>query len=476
MEPTRHPDEEPVQQPDTGAAETGEIEFDEELVEDIAELVDAGERTMVLNIVADLHEADVAQILTHIPFRDAERLFSWLPAEAAGAVLAELDDDFRAELLEDLAHERIAEVLDELDTDDAADILADLPDEVAQSVLPSLEDAEDVGELLGYEEDTAGGIMAREYVTVRPEWTVARATEEVRREAEEVEDVYVVFVVDADDRLLGLVSLKKLLLSRGNTLISSITDDDIVTVTADTDQEEVARLMERYDLVSLPVVDAEGRLIGRVTIDDVVDVIREEAEEDIQRMSGVAGGEVPTDSILRVSGGRLPWLLLGLLGSGVAAFVIGHFQSALQSATVLASFIPIVMATAGNAGIQSATIAVRGLASGDIWASDWLRRVSKEMVVAVINGVIAALLLGAAVWLFGTLLPGTLHDVGHLVLTAGLSLVAVIVLATTIGATVPVVLDRLGIDPALATGPFITASNDVLGILVFFLLAQALYL
>ena len=475
MEPTRKPDEETVPTRSVAVPEPEAIEFDEELVDDIGELVEAGEQTMVLNIIADLHEADVAQILTHIPFRDAERLFSWLAAETAGAVLAELDDDFRAELLEDLAHERIAEVLDELETDDAADILADLPDAVAQSVLPALEDAEDVGELLGYDEDTAGGIMAREYVTVRPDWTVARATEEVRREAEDIEDIYVVFVTDAEDRLIGLVSLKKLLLSRGNTLISTITDEDIVSVTPDADQEEVARLMERYDLVSLPVVDHLGRLVGRVTIDDVVDVIREEAEEDIQRMSGVAGGEVPTDSVWRVSGGRLPWLLMGLVGSGVAAFVIGHFQGLLQSATILASFIPIVMATAGNAGIQSATIAVRGIASGEIWASDWLGRVGKEMLVALVNGLAASLLLGLAVVAISVVMPGVLVHPARLVWTAGLSLIAVIVLATTLGASVPVILDRMGIDPALATGPFIMASNDVIGILVFFLLAQALY-
>jgi len=452
------------------------LDLDSELVEDIDALVDSGQRMMVMNIVADLHPADVAQILTHLPRKEAKTLFSWLSSEAAGSVLAELDDDYRAELLEEVPHGRIAQVLDELETDDAADILADLPEDVARQVLPSLEDAHDVGTLLAYDEETAGGIMATEYVAVRPEWTVAEATEEVRRNAETVEEVYVVFVVDGENRLMGFVPLKRLLLARASARIESILDTDIVSVHTDTDQEDVARIMERYDLVSMPVVDAENRLVGRVTIDDIVDVIREEAEEDIQFMSGVVAGEEPTDSVFRVSRGRLPWLLVGLTGAGVAATVILQFESALKASTVLAGFIPIVMATAGNAGIQSSAIAVQGLASGAIWATDMRRRLFKEIAVALLNGVAVAVLLGLAIVAIGSAWPAVFPDATHLALTACTALFIVVVLATAIGASVPILLERIGVDPALATGPFITMSNDILGIVVFFLLAQWLYL
>ena len=454
----------------------GTFDLDSELVEDIEALIEGGERGMVLNIVADLHAADLALLLSHLPFDDAQRLFKWLPVEQAGEVLAELDDDFRAELLEEEPTDRLSAMIDELDSDDAADVLADLPEEVAQEVLPTLEDAEDVQELLGYEEDTAGGIMAREYVAVPTSWTVAEAIEEVRRHADAVDDLYGVFVVDDAGRLEGVVSLKQLLVSPSEARIAEVMDPDVEAVTAGVDQEEVARLMERYDLVSLPVVDDAGRLIGRITIDDVVDVIREEAEEDIQRMSGVAGGEEPTDSVLRVVRGRLPWILAGMVGSGVAAFIIGYFSGALQAVPVLASFIPIVMATAGNAGVQSSAIAVQGLASGDIWSSDIYRRLGRELLVGLMNGLAAAVVMGLIILLVGTFVPDRIERPFMLVVTAGTALIIVIVMATIIGATIPLVLDRLGVDPAIATGPFITGSNDILGTLVFFWLATLLYL
>ncbi len=468
---------EPATAPEQETGRTGLVlDPDTELVGDIGALVTSDQRQMVLNIVADLHPADIAQLLTHLSKREAKQLFSWLTSEVAGSVLAELDDDFRAELLEEVPHDRIARVLDELETDDAADILADLPDHVADKVLPELEDAHQVGTLLSYREDTAGGIMGLEYVAVRPEWNVARATEEVRSNAEAVENVYVVFVVDEGHHLVGFVSLKRLLLARANVLISSIMKPDVVSAHTDTDQEDVARIMERYDLVSLPVVDAENRLVGRVTIDDVVDVIREEAEEDIQRMSGVAGGEEPTDSAFRITRGRLPWLLLGVTGAGLAAAVIIHFQSALAAATVLAAFIPIVAATAGNAGIQSSAVAVQGLASGEIWATDFGRRMWKEVAVALMNGAFVSLLLGLAVVGLGILAPDQFPDSLRLAFTVSISLIIVVVLATTIGASVPILLDKMGIDPAIATGPFITTSNDILGMIVFFLLAEVIYL
>jgi len=455
----------------------GVLDMDSELVSDISTLIESGQRGMVMNILADLHPADLASIVSHINQDLAEQVLHWLSVETAAEVLAELDDDYRAELADAIPNERLTAMIDELDTDDAADILADLPHELAHQIIPELEDAEDVKELLAYEEESAGGLMATEFVSVLRDHTVAQATEVVRTHAETIREIFVLFVVDGLDRLVGIVTMKKLLLSQADALISEIMKEDIISVPTEMDQEDVARLMERYDLVTLPVVDPDGCLVGRITIDDIVDVIRDEAEEDIQRMSGVAGGEEATDSVWRITRGRLPWLLAGLAGASLAALVIISFEESLAAASILAGFIPIVMATAGNAGIQSSAIAVQGLASGDIWASDIKKRLGKELSVAMLNGLAASIVLGLAILVFGGIFSEQLGgNPVQLAYTASLALLIVIVIATTIGAMTPLLLDKMNIDPAIATGPFITTSNDILGILVFFLLADWLYL
>lgn len=450
----------------------GLLEVDATVVEDISALLEAGQRGMVMNLIADLYPADLALLLSRLPFEKARQVFRWLPVDQAGDTLAELDDAFRAALLEGESTPRITRLLDELDTDDAADVLADLPEEMALRVLPALENTEDLTELLDYGEETAGGIMAREYVAVPAHWTLEEVTAEVRRNADVVDEIYTVFVVDEEGELEGVVSLKELLLAPAEWPVRNVMDTDFISVTTDLDQEEVGFIMQRYDLVSLPVIDEDGHLMGRITIDDVVDVIREEAEEDIQLMSGVTGGEEPTDTVLRISRGRLPWLFVGLVGAGLSGVVIGSFESALEQAVVLAAFIPIVMAMAGNAGIQSAAIAVQGLASGEVWTTDVARRLGKELAVGLINGAVLALALGLAV----AMLPFDDANVIRLAMTAGLSLLVVIILATCIGTTVPLLLHRFGIDPAIATGPFITTSNDIIGLAIFFLTATLLYL
>ncbi len=452
------------------------IEVEASFIEDLISLVDSSERSMVLNIVADLHPADLGEVLEHVPRDRAQTVFRWLPVDQAGDVLAELDDDFRAAMLEETPQVRLTALIDELDSDDAADVLADLPDEVVEQILPTLEDAEDVKELLSYDEDSAGGIMATEYVAVPDTLTVFEATEEVRRNAESETEIFAVFVVDENDQLLGNISLKRLLLSPSTAPVSVIMDTDVVSVRTDLDQEEVARVMERYDLISLPVVDKNNVLAGMITIDDVVDVIREEAEEDIQRMSGVARGEEPTDPILKIMMGRLPWLLAGLVGASLAAAIIWGFHDTLQRAAVLAGFIPIIMATAGNAGIQSSAITVQQLASGDVWASSLTRRIAKELKVGLLNGVIASVVLGVGIVLVAPLVLSDIADPGILAGTSMIALLIVIVQATTFGTLIPLLLNRFGIDPALATGPFITTSNDIIGMLIFFTLAELLYL
>ncbi len=453
-----------------GPPHSGLLEVDESVVDDIAALLAEGQRGMVLNLVADLYPADVALLLRRLPEEEAHRLFRWLPPELASDTLAEMEDPVRAALLEGLGPALLIDLIDALDTDDAADVLADLPEERALQVLPDLADTEDLTELLEYGEETAGGIMAREYVAIPPDWTLREATEEVRRSAAEVDELYTAYVVDDGGTLLGTISLKQLLLSAGSVKVRDIMDPDFISVAPRVDQEEVARVVQRYDLVSVPVVDEAGRMMGRITIDDIVDVIRDEAEEDMQLMSGLTGQEETIDTAIQVSRGRLPWLIIGLVGSGLSGTVIGAFEATLQQAVVLATFIPIVTAMGGNAAVQSAAIAVQGLGSGELWLSDAFRRIGKEMLVALLNGVVVAGLLCGTVAVLG------LGDVTALVSTLGLTMLAVSLVATTNGALIPFVLTWLGVDPASAMGPFVTTLNDILGLAIYFLIATGLYL
>ncbi len=448
------------------------IAVDEELVDRVELLIEDEQKETVLRLVADLHPADVARLLQHLPAESSETLFQWLPSEQSSAVLPELESAQRADFLEDVPAGELVELLDRMDTDDAADVLADVNEDVVDEVVRRLEDADEVGALLGYAEDTAGGLMETDFVAVRSYATVAEATEEVRRMAEDVDDPYVVYVVDDEGRLSGLVPLKRLLLARANAVIGDIADSEFERVHPNLDQEEVAHIMDRYDLIVVPVVDEVGHLLGRITIDDIVDVIREEAEEDLQRISGITGDEEFSASVFSISRGRILWLLLGLCGAYTSGLVLVGFENALQVAPVLVLFVPVVMSMAGNAGIQSSAIAVQGLASGTLWGSNILRRLGKELAVALINGVILAIALGVIVVLTGIAGDDTLR----LATTAGIALLIVIVLATLIGATIPLVLVRLRVDPALAMGPFIMVSNDILGLVVFFVVATLLYL
>ncbi len=453
-----------------GASPVGLLEVDESIVDDIAALLEEGQRGMVLNLIADLYPADVALLLRRLPIEEAKQLFRWLPPEVASETLTEMEATVRGTLLEDLSPPVLTDLINALDTDDAADVLAELPDEVALQVLPELEDSEDLTELLEYGPETAGGIMAREYVAIPPDWTLAEATEEVRRNADDVDEVYTAYVVDEDDTLLGVLSLKQLLLSPASVLVRDIMETEFITVSPDVDQEQVGHVVQRYDLVSVPVVDDAGHMMGRITIDDVVDVIRHEAEEDIQLMSGLTGEEETADTAFHISRGRLPWLLIGLFGSGLSASVIGTFEGTLEQAVVLATFIPIVTAMGGNAAVQSAAIAVQGLGSGELWLSDAFQRIGKEMLVALLNGFIIAGLICAAVAILG------MGDVGLLVLTLGITMLCVILVATTNGALIPFLLTWLGVDPASAMGPFVTTLNDILGLAIYFLIATSLYL
>jgi magnesium transporter len=437
-------------------------------------LIGAEKRTEVLETVSDWHPGDIVDLLIRLPFRLAQRVFDWLPVPTAGRSLAEMKPAFLATLLGDIPLPRIVALVDVLETDDATDVVAHLPPELARRVLRGLEDEIEVKELLNYEADTAGGIMSARYIAVPVDATVAQATEQVRAHADLLEEIFAVFVTDEHGHLAGAVNLKTLLLSSANAKVADIMNTEVMSVQADVDQEHAAQLMERYDLVALPVVDAESALVGCITIDDAVDVLREEAEEDISRISGAPSQEVPNQPVFLMAAGRLPWLLAGLMGAALSGMVVGSFEDALQQAVILASLIPVVMAMAGNAGIQSAAVAVQGLASGRTWSVGVGRRLLRELLVALLNGIAVALLLAGLILIVSAVI--TMRAPLHLALTAAVSLVIVIFLAGTIGAVTPIVLNRLGIDPALATGPVITTSNDVLGVLVFFSVATLLYI
>lgn len=444
---------------------------DEEFVDQIADLMrtDRGEEALAL--LHHAHHTDVERVLRHLPDEAASTLFDLLPNKQAGPALTEMETAQRQDLLEEWNAEEIAAALEEVNTDDAADVLADLSAEMLGLVLPQLEDATEIESLLTYAQDTAGGLMQVDLIVVPQSATVGEATEELRRQAEEVDPVFAVYVVDDNQRLIGIVDLKKLLLARSSHPITDIMETDIRSVEPNLDQEEVALVMERYDLVVLPVVSSTGELLGRITIDDIVDVIREEAEEDFQRASGLAGDEELSAGVFSVSRGRLPWLFVGLFGSAMSGLVIGTFEASLEAAVVLAMFIPIVTAMGGNAAVQSGAITVQGLATGEIWASDVPRRLFKEVIVASINGLALASVL--TFFVVATGLGGEM--MGRLAVTVCVTLFTVVVLATTNGAMTPLILNRLGIDPSLAMGPFVTTLNDIIGLTVYFLFASFLF-
>jgi magnesium transporter len=443
---------------------------DPELLADIRVLVEAESAAALLNILTDLRSADIADILNQMPEEQAKYLFELLPPDQASDVLMDLHDHVREELIERLSPERLSEIVVELDSDDAVDIVAELDDDVAERVLDTLEPDEsaELRELLAFDDDSAGGLMATEFPEVLLSGTVEDAIEAVRHTAEDTPDIYEVYVIDEDGKLRGTVDLKNLLLVKGDTPISEIIDTDVISVRTDVDQEDVANVMRKYDLITLPVVDRENRPVGIITFDDIADVIHEEAQEDISRMSGIMDDADTTSTVKEMFRGRMPWLLVGFFGEIIAAFVLSTFEEELGKVLAAAFFIPIIMAMGGNAGIQASSVVVRGLATGEIHMSSTLKRLTREFITSLLMGVA----LGALLYAIVVMWAGD----GRFALTVALSLLIVITNATIVGATVPLLLDRMNIDPALAIGPFITTSNDSLGLLIYLVLLTMIYI
>ncbi|RLB27796.1 MAG: magnesium transporter [Deltaproteobacteria bacterium] len=431
------------------------------LLDNIRNMIQEQAYSDMERLIEELHPADLADLVEHLESDEMLAVFKLLAPERAGEVLKEISSPIQEKISNELDDKTITQILNELNSDDATDIVSCLPRERAQKIIGLVQPdvSEELQKLLGYETDTAGGIMALEFVSVNANSTIQEAIENIREKREEVENLYYVWVVDDYGKLVGVVSLKDLVIEPQDKKINDIMNPDVISVDVDADQEEVARIAKQYDLTHIPVVTTQHKLIGRITNDDIIDVIEEEANEDISLMAGVLDQEIAEESALKISRARLPWLLLGLFGGLISAMVINHFHGSLEKMLALSFFIPVIMAMGGSTGTQAATVVIRGLATGDISIVHTGKRLLTELWVALINGILCGIVLGIVVafWLSDP----------QLGLGVGVSLITVIIFSGSFGAFVPFLLRKFNIDPALAAGPFITTSNDILGLLIY---------
>jgi len=441
--------------------------LNEETLAQIKDLLAEDQRGKLRDFLAQLYPVDIADLFTQLELEEALLIMSCVDAQARAQIVKELQGEILLNFLDGYTVSEIATLfIEEMDSDDAADILNLLPKHQSKEVIASIKDRDFAGKvitLLRYPEDSAGGLMASEMITVETNWTLAQCVDEIRKQAMEVNKVFTVYAVDENKVLKGLVSLKKIILAPSNQLVSEIMEQDYLAISVYAEGEEVAQLMRKYDLITLPVIDALGRLVGRITIDDVVDFIQEEADKDYQMLSGISSQVSNQDSVWRLSKARLPWLIIGLFGGLASAWVIGGFEESINKNVQLAMFMPLIMAMGGNAGVQSSAIVVQGLANKSMASSDLLKRVLKELSVSLLNGTLTSLIVIAL---------GLMISNYAITAVVALSLILVIVLASFIGTVIPLILDKLDIDPALATGPFITTTNDLLGLFLYFLIGN----
>ena len=444
------------------------FQLSEELLKKIADLILAKKNTPLKKIVKDIHFADMAEIINELNEDQGIYLIKLFDSEKTSEILTELNEDVREKILKALSVKEIADAFEELDSDDAADILGELSEKRKEEVISEISDnnlADDLKELLSYKEDSAGGLMAKELVLANENWSITKCLKEIKKQGENVTRVHSIYVVDDKQKLIGRLSLKDLIISPAKKLIKDIYIPKVDSVNVYEDGEEVAKIMSKYDLEAIPVVNNKKQLVGRITIDDIVDLIKEEAEEDYLLAAGVQGDVEADDSIFELTKARLPWLFLGLVGGLGSVFILEGFEEVMThpSYKTLFFFTPLIAAMAGNVGVQSSAIIVQGLAN-DVVKGSLVSRLLKELGLSLINGFI----LGFLTILFGlaTNLPIELS------ITISLSMLCVIVVAALIGTSVPILLDKKGIDPAIATGPFITTSNDIFGIFLFFYIAK----
>lgn len=439
------------------------LELNMDFIGRLQDLIENESAAEVVALLEDLHPADIAEVMDKLSMDEARFLYMQLDGELASDVLLEIPENMRRRFLRVLPPEVIAhQFVEHMDSDDAADVIGDLEEEVIEAVLSEIEDKEqagDIADLLEYDADTAGGLMAKELVKVNENWNVPTCLKEISAQAEEIDEIYYVYVVDNDNILKGVLSLSKLIQKSTHSKVKDLINEDIQSVKTDASQEEVAQMMEKYDLVVLPVVDQIGRLKGRITIDDVVDVIREEAEKDYQMVSGITGEVSGNDSVWRLTSIRIPWLLIGTMGGIMGARVLGANADTLNHIPAMAFFIPLIAATAGNVGVQSSSIVVQTLAAGSRKFDTLGKKLLKELAV----GLVTAMFFASVIFVYNHLTSDDLR----LTLAVSCTLFIVIVFASLAGTIIPLALNRLRVDPALATGPFITTMNDILGLMLY---------
>ncbi|HAR74317.1 magnesium transporter [Empedobacter falsenii] len=445
-----------------------EVKITKDFIEHLNESINQQNAKAVKEMLQDLHPADIAELFDELSTKEQSFVIDLLDNEISADILLELEEDDRRKFLKTLTAKEIAEdVINEMDTDDAVDVINELSDEKKDEVIAQLEDQEharEIVDLLRYDEDTAGGLMGKELIKVNKDWSVITAVKQMRKQAEDLEEVFSIYVVDEDEKLLGTLSLKRLLTTSANTKVADVYNEKIQYVKTYTKDMEVAKVIEKYDLYEVPVVDELMRLVGVITVDDVIDVIREEAEENYQLAAGITQNVDSDDNILKLTRARLPWLLLALVGSFVAVNVSQSFSDAMNLYPQLFFFTPLVAAMAGNVGVQSSAIIVQGLANSNISGSIW-KRLGKEMLLALLNSTLLAFVLLLATHF----LMSTSYEISS---TIVLALVIVMILASLIGTFIPIMLHKYGVDPAIATGPFITTSNDIFGLLIYFSIAK----
>jgi magnesium transporter len=446
------------------------FELTQEYLDQLKEAITDANEQFVKSRVEELLPQDIASILQELEIEEARYIFALFSNEEKAEIICELDESFRIEFLKPFSTAEMAEYIKLLDTDDAADILneQDDPEAIIELIEKAdLEKAKDIRDLLHYDDDSAGGLMQKELIRANLNWTVEKCVEEMRGQAKRVGKIYSVYVVDDHHKLLGRVSVKKMLLAEENTLISGLYEPNVLSVKATTSAEDVADLMQKYDLVAVPVTNHQGKLLGRITIDDVVDVITEKAELDMQVMSGITSPVEEEDSVWMLTKSRLPWLLVGMVGGMLGAKFLGYFEEFISVLPAMAFFIPLITATGGNVGIQASSLIVQSLARDSSFNDFSFYRMSKGFSVALINGLaIASIVFG-----FNFILGQNLR----LSVVVSVALFSVVILSSLMGTITPLILDRFGINPAVASGPFITTMNDLLGLAIYFMVAGYLY-
>ena len=442
------------------------FELSKEFAERLQLAVDERDDAFIKSVLEGVNPADLTETLEEFNSEDSKYVLNLLPIAIGSDIISNLDDDTLKRFLKVYSSKEIADFIEEMDSDDAVDILNELSDDQREEIISLIDKTEKLNhilELIHYDEDEAGGLMAKELIKANLNWTIEQTIEEIRRQGENVNQIYSVYVVNNYNTLLGKVSLRKMLLAKEGTLIKDIYNDEVISVTTHMDEEEVVAVMKKYDLEAIPVVNNRGKLMGRITIDDVVDVMTEQADEERQLMSGISEDVEEDDSIWLLTRARIPWLVVGLIGSFFGAEVIRQFEDNIAIVPILASFIPLITATGGNVAIQSSSMVVQTLATKSVFQDSHFKRLIKVIVVALLNGLLLALL--------AFLISFVLRRDIDISIVVAISLSCVVLLASLSGTITPIILDKMGINPAAASGPFITTANDLLGLAVYFLVA-----